>query len=52
MNFSSLPDELDIHQPLLDLIVELFRAGKWNKLILANRAIARFEKAGVLEMTS
>jgi hypothetical protein len=47
-----IPDELDIHQPLLDLIVEDFRAGKRHKLILANRAIARFEKADVLEMTS
>jgi hypothetical protein len=45
-----IPDELDIHQPLLDSIVEDFRAGKRNKLILANRAIARIEKADVLEM--
>jgi hypothetical protein len=35
---------------LLDSIVEDFRAGKRNKLILANRAIARIEKADVLEM--
>ena len=50
-----IPDELDIHQPLLDSIVEDFRAGTRNKLILdklilANRAIARIEKADVLEM--
>ena len=50
-----IPDELDIHQPLLDSIVEDFRAGKRNelildKLILANRGIARIEKADVLEM--
>jgi hypothetical protein len=50
-----IPDELDIHQPLLDSIVEDFRAGKRNelildKVILANRAIARIEKADVLEM--
>jgi hypothetical protein len=47
-----ISDDLHIHQPLLDLIIEDFRAGKRNKLILANRAIARFEKADVLEMTS
>ena len=51
-----IPDELDIHQPLLDSIVEDFRAGTRNKLILdklilANRAIARIEKADVLEMS-
>jgi hypothetical protein len=45
-----IPRELDIHQPLLDSIVEDFRAGKGNKLILASRAIARIEKAGVLEL--
>ena len=45
-----IPCELDIHQPLLDTIVKDFHAGKRNKLILANRAIARFEKADVLEL--
>jgi hypothetical protein len=45
-----IPCELDIHQPLLDSIIEDFRAGKRNKLILANRAIARIEKADVLEL--
>jgi hypothetical protein len=40
-----------IHQPLLDSIVEDFRSGKTNRLILANRAIARFEKINnVLEL--
>ena len=33
-----------IHQPLLDSIADDFRSGKTNRLILANRAIARFEK--------
>jgi hypothetical protein len=37
---------VDIHQPLLDSIVEDFRAGKTSKLVLANRAIVRFEKIG------
>jgi hypothetical protein len=46
-----IPSDLDIHKPLLDSIIEDFRAGKKNKLILANRAIARFEKAAdVLEL--
>ena len=45
-----LAGEVDIHQPLLDSIVEDFRAGKTSKLVLANRAIVRFEKIGnVLE---
>jgi len=46
-----IPGELDIHQPLLDSIVEDYRAGRRNKLILANRAIARIEKGNVLELT-
>jgi hypothetical protein len=39
-----IPAALDIYQPLLDSIVEDYRAGQKNKLRLANRAIARFEK--------
>jgi hypothetical protein len=45
-----IPCELDMHQPLLDSIVEDYCAGRRNKLILANRAIARIEKADVLEL--
>jgi hypothetical protein len=45
-----IPCDLDIHQPLLDSIVEDFRTGKRNKLILANRAIARIEKTNVWEL--
>jgi hypothetical protein len=41
-----LPADVDIRQPLLDWITEDFRAGKQSKLVLANRAIARFEKMG------
>ena len=41
-----LAREVDIHQPLLDSIAEDFRAGKTSKLVLANRAIVRFEKIG------
>jgi hypothetical protein len=40
-----IPLEVDIHQPLLDAIVKDFRAGNRNKLRLANRAVARFEKS-------
>ena len=39
-----LPGDVDVYQPLLDSIVEDFRAGKKSKLVLANRAIARFER--------
>jgi hypothetical protein len=46
-----IPAELDIYQPLFDCIVSDFRAGNGNKLRLANRAIARIEKAnGLLEL--
>jgi hypothetical protein len=45
-----IPCEVDVHQPVLDSIVEDFRAGKSNKLILANRAIARMQKADVVEL--
>jgi hypothetical protein len=38
-----LSGNTDIDQALLDSIVEDFRAGKKSKLVLANRAIARFE---------
>jgi hypothetical protein len=38
-----LSGKVNIDQPLLDSIVEDFRAGKKSKLVLANRAIARFE---------
>jgi hypothetical protein len=46
-----LSGDVDIHQPLLDSIVDDFRSGKTNGLILANRAITRFEKINdVLEL--
>ena len=40
-----IPPEEDFHQPLFDSIVEDFQAGKTNKLLLANRAILRIERA-------
>jgi hypothetical protein len=42
-----LPADTDIHQPLLDVIVEDFRAGKKSRLVLANRAITRFDRTGI-----
>jgi hypothetical protein len=46
-----LSGDADIHQQLLDSIVDDFRSGKTNRLILANQAIARFEKINdVLEL--
>jgi hypothetical protein len=46
-----LSGDVDIHQPLLDSIVDDFRSGNTNRLILANRAITRFEKINdVLEL--
>jgi hypothetical protein len=48
-----IPADLDIHQPLFDSIVEDFRAGRTNKLLLANRAIRRIEAANnTLELVS
>ena len=44
-----MPQDVDFHQPLFDSIVSDFRAGHRNKLVLANRAIARIEKADLLE---
>ena len=43
-----IPAEFDIYQPLFDSIVLDFRAGNQNALRLANRAIARIEKANDL----
>jgi hypothetical protein len=41
-----IPSDVDFHQPLFDSILRDFRAGH----ILANRVIARVEKADVLEL--
>jgi hypothetical protein len=40
-----IPPDMDFHQPLFDSIVEDFRTGKANKLLLANRAILRIERS-------
>jgi hypothetical protein len=45
-----IPRDVDFHQPLFNSILRDFRAGHRNKLILANRAIARFEKTEAMEL--
>jgi hypothetical protein len=47
-----IPREIELHQPLFDSIVSDYRTGRRNKLVLANRAIARIEKAGALEFAT
>lgn len=39
-----LSSDVIVHQRLLDSIIQDFLAGKQSKLLLANMAIARFEK--------
>lgn len=45
-----MPKDVDFHQPLFNVIVRDFRAGRKNTLVLANRAIAQIEKADLLEL--
>ena len=39
----AMPDNLATNERLLGIIVEMFRRGEFNKLRLANKAIARYE---------
>ncbi|THD71964.1 MAG: hypothetical protein E7813_04735 [Bradyrhizobium sp.] len=39
----AIADTFATNEPLLEVIVELFRRGEMNKIRLANKAIARFE---------
>ena len=39
----ALPDDLVRNDRLLEIIVQMFRRGEFNKLKLANLAIAQFE---------
>ena len=41
----ALPDDLATNERLLEIIVQMFQRGEFNKIRLANRAIARFEAA-------
>ncbi len=45
-----IPREFDFYPPLFDWIARDFHAGTTNKLRLANRAIAHFEKAPAVEL--
>ena len=39
----AIADSLATNDALLEIIVEMFHRGEYNKLRLANKAIARFE---------
>jgi hypothetical protein len=39
----AIPDSLVTNERLLEIIIRLLRHGEFNKLRLANKAIARFE---------
>ncbi len=39
----AIPDTLATNERLLEIIVKLFQHGEFNKIRLANKAIARFE---------
>ncbi len=41
----SIPDTLEANEPLLTIIVQLFQQGEYNRLKLANKAIAKFESS-------
>jgi hypothetical protein len=40
----AIPDTLIANEPLLRIIVLLFQQGEYNRLKLANKAIAQFER--------
>jgi hypothetical protein len=44
----AIADTFATNEPLLELIVQMFRRGELNKLRLANKAIARFEASEVV----
>ena len=39
----AIPDIIGTDAPLLEIIVRMFQRGEYNKIRLANQAIARFE---------
>lgn len=41
----ALPDTLITDERLLEIIVQMFQHGEFNKIRLANKAIAQFEAA-------
>jgi hypothetical protein len=41
----TIPDSFAPNERLLEIIVEMFHRGEFNKIRLANKAIAKFEAA-------
>jgi hypothetical protein len=41
----AIPDGLATNEALIEIIVELFYSGEYNKIRLANKAIAKFQAA-------
>ena len=39
----AIPDSFATNEQLLEIIVEMFQRGEFNKIRLANKAIAKFE---------
>jgi hypothetical protein len=44
----AIPDTLATNEPLLEIIVQMFQRGEFNRLRLANKAIAKFEAAALV----
>ena len=44
----AISDTIATNDRLLELIVEIFQRGEHNKIRLANKAIAKFEAAGLV----
>jgi hypothetical protein len=44
----ALPDTLATNERLLEIIVQMFQRGEFNKIRLANKAIAKFEAATLI----
>jgi hypothetical protein len=44
----AIPDTIATNDRLLELIVEIFQRGEYNKIRLANKAIAKFEAADLV----
>ena len=44
----AIPDTFATDERLLEIIVEMFQRGEFNKIRLANRAISKFEAAALI----
>ena len=45
----AISDTIATNDRLLELIVEMFQCGEYNKIKLANKAIGKFEAANLVE---